>query len=940
MAPIAKQNKRILMNATPPAVTLDLPLVTPWAETEAATLAKMNVNRETGLTDAEIEQRLKDHGPNTLPDAAEETIFQALIAAFTDPLAIVLIGAAILSAVVGLVRQHPEELQQAALIMGIVIFMAVVSFLTDRSAGQALSRLKDLQKTFAKVVRNGLQQDIDSAKVVTGDILILTQGARVPADARVIQSVNASVNEAMLTGESEPRSKSVEPLGANTELSERINMIFAGTFIDTGNITAVVTATGLQTELGKIWSELNDADETQTPLQRQLDQLGRLLLIGTLVVCALVMVIYVVFQGRPLLDSLIVAVALAIAFIPEALGAVITIALALGVREMVQKHAIIRKLRAAEGLGSVSVVCTDKTGTITFGKMQATHLWTMETGAIPADQALLTQHNRELEKLLEVIRYNNNLADASELAFAALSELAGFSITVADRNRREHEIPFSSERKMMSTIHTSEAGRRAIRTKGAPDRLLMHSQSYLDGDAAKPLTETIAHDIRKAVSRFEEQGFRVFAFADRELTSDVTAFDAPPADSQLAHSQLAYNQLENHQLEHGLTFIGLVALSDPARPEVKTTVALLRKAGITAKMITGDSPRTALTIAKDVGLVPPDATLHDVIEGRELRDMTQGGADALSSADLARIAHTNVFARVTPGDKVTIVRALQRSGSLVAMTGDGVNDAPSLKQADVGIAMASGTDLAKDVSDVVLTGTYQAIAAAVQVGRTILYRTRLYIHALLSTNGAEVLLFILFAILGLPVPLTAVQLLVINVLGDSWLSMALAAEKEEPDVMEKPPRPANEPVITQYMIFSIMMQSIVAMIVMAAAFFLARQATGAFALGDTSPQALYALAFQQTAIFVAFMVQKILRSAFTARSLRYNLWQIGPFSNQWSLYAAILTFAIAVIAIYVFPIGMVALPLNLIGPLVLLGCIPPVVEEVVKFVLRMRHPTR
>jgi len=357
-------------------------------------------------------------------------------------------------------------------------------------------------------------------------------------------------------------------------------------------------------------------------------------------------------------------------------------------------------------------------------------------------------------------------------------------------------------------------------------------------------------------------------------------------------------------------------------------------------MITGDSPNTALSIAKDVGLVGEHGTLTDVIEGRELQRMSANGVDALKPEDVQKIRDVNVFARVTPSDKVTIVKALQKSGALVAMTGDGVNDAPSLKQADVGIAMSTGTDLAKDVSDVVLTGTYEAIASAVQVGRTILYRTRLYIHALLSTNGAEVLLFILAAIAGWPVPLTAVQLLVINVLGDSWLSMALAVEKEEHDVMKKPPRPSDEPVITRYMTFSIALQSVVAMVIMAAAFLYARGFTGSFGLDDSSAAAQEALALQQTAIFATFMVQKIIRSAFTARSLKYNLWEIGFFSNRWSLAAAALTLVIAVVAIYVVPIGMEPLPLTWLPTLIALGFVPPIVEELVKLVLRSGRSSR
>ncbi len=736
-----------------------------------------------------------------------------------------------------------------------------------------------------------------------------------PADARIVESVNAQVNESLLTGEPFDVSKIPDELPPTTPLSKRANMVYSGTFVTGGNITAVVTGTGVNTELGKIWSELRETQDTQTPLQKQLESLGNTLLFATLFVCVLIVIVYIVFQHYPVVDALVVAVALAIAFIPEALGAIITIALALGVREMVQKKAIIRHLRAAEGLGSVSVVCTDKTGTITYGRMSATHLWTFDTGEMRVANADWRQHLTEFSKLLDVIHLANNLADPSEVALGKLAELAGFNVNAQDRANREAEIPFSSERKMMSTVQVNASGRRALRTKGASDHLLARCTYCIRNGSQSPFEDAERAVVNEQVQQFEDQGFRVMAFADRDLSAEVKQFSTDD--------------------ESGLTFVGLVALSDPARPEVKATVHTLRKAGITAKMITGDSPNTALSIAKEVDLVFPDATLDQVLEGQEIQLLASKGVDRMSPETLQRFMVTNVFARVTPTDKVTIVKALQRGGALVAMTGDGVNDAPSLKQANVGIAMQSGTDLAKDVSDVVLTGTYEAIASAVQVGRTILYRARLYIHALLSTNAAEVCTFIVAALAGWPVPLTAVQLLVINLLGDSWLSIALATEKQEANAMSNPPRPANESVITRYMWASIGLQSIVATAIMSVAFLVAREHSRFFGLADSSAQAL---AIQQTAIFVVFMIQKILRSAFTARSLHYNLWEIGLFSNKWSLYAAGLTVVVAAAAIYILPVGMVPLPADIWPKLLALGLIPAVVEEVVKFVRKKLNP--
>jgi P-type Ca2+ transporter type 2C len=883
------------------------PNVTWWAQPETQVIAQFRTNEVSGLHENEVGVRRAQHGENKLPEEEKETWWQSLLEAFTDPLALILIVAAALSAGIGIARGESEELQQAFWILAIVVFMALIGYFTDRSASSALEKLKDLQKTFAKLIRGGKQVQVES------------QGSRVPADARVINAVNAVANEALLTGEPFDVSKSPEAIPADTPLAKRSNMVYAGTFVTGGNITAIVTETGIHTELGKIWTELQSTEDTQTPLQRQLEQLGKMLLIGTLIVCVLVVLIYVVVQNYPILDALVVAVALAIAFIPEALGAIITIALALGVREMVTRKAIIRKLRAAEGLGSVSVVCTDKTGTVTYGKMKATHLWTFDTGEVSTELTDLKQRGGEFRQLMTIIQLCNNLADPTENALAQLAELAGFTVSAEQRAERKGEVPFSSDRKMMSTAYNnSDSGAMRLYSKGATTKLLAKCRYVIKNNVQVPCTETDKQVILDQVQRFENEGYRVLALADADLPADVQTVD--------------------EEYEHDLTFAGLVALSDPPRPEVVKTVRQLRGAGITAKMITGDSPNTALSIARSVELVPGNATLNAVLEGVELQRMAANGVDNLKPEDVNRIVNTNVFARVTPSDKVTIVKALQRSGKLVAMTGDGVNDAPSLKQADVGIAMDGGTDLAKEVSDVVLTGTYEAIAAAVQVGRTILYRARLYIHALLSTNGAEVGMFIVAALAGFPVPLTAIQLLVINLLGDSWLSIALAAEKEEPNVMTKPPRPASEPVITPYMWFSIGLQSLVVTILMTIVFIVARDYTRS--MGMITAEGLdttEALAIQQTSIFVAFMVQKILRSAFTARSLEFNLWEIGFFTNRWSLIAAGVTIGIALAAIYILPVGMTPVPAAIVPTLFALGIVPPLVEEALKFIRRRQR---
>ncbi len=888
-----------------------------WSKTADQVTQELKTDPVNGLSVTEIATRQIEFGKNSLPEEERETVWQSLINAFKDPLALILTAAAIISAIVHISKGETSELQQSVWIMAIVVFMVLVGYFTDRSAGNELEKLKALQKTVARAVRGGKLVDLEASELVPGDAIVLKQGDRVPADARVIRSTNGSVSEALLTGEPEAKEKSPAPIPSTSELAQRDNMVFAGTYVESGNLDALVTSTGVNTELGKIWNELSAVEETETPLQKQLEQLGRLLMIGTLIVCVAVILIYVIFQSYNIIDALLVAVALAIAFIPEALGAIITIALALGVREMVTKRAIIRKLRAAEGLGSVSVVCTDKTGTITFGKMTVTHIWTLDTDQVNVEHQTLKRYSVELLRLMDVARLANNLSDPSELALGQLAEMAGFTITPEDRAARVKEFPFNSASKRMGVIHPEKLGA-TFRSKGAPEILLERCTHILYQGKPRAITPVDVERVRAQLAKFESQGYRVLAFAERELGAEHLNGHAPEFR------------------EDELTFVGLVALSDPARPEVAETVAKLREAGITAKMITGDSPITALSIAKSVGIVPQSASPSAVIEGRELAawEAETPGSDketvaAWSEDKIKRIADTHIYARVTPRDKVLIVQALQRANKLTAMVGDGVNDAAALKQADVGIAMSTGTDIAKDVSDVVLTGTYSAIAAAVQVGRTILYRTRLYTHALLSTNGAEVGLFIVAAIAGWAIPLTALQLLVINLLGDSWLSIALATEREEKDVMQKPPRPSDEPVITPYMWLSILVQSVLVTILMAISFVWAGDYARSAGLDAET-----GLALQRTAVFIMFMTQKVLRSAFTARSLRFNLWQIGFFSNKWSLLAAGITVVIAFAAIYVLNVGMTAPPSEIVPALIGLGLIPPVVEEAIKLARR------
>lgn len=873
----------------------------PWALSLSAVFERYK-SKQSGLTSKEATLRQASGGLNALPKEEKEPGFVSFIKTFLDPLTAILIVAAIVSALAGLFEHNPENINNAFLLLGIVIFMAVVSFATDRQADQALSKLKDLQKSYARVYRDGKLVEIESENLVAGDVVSLKEGDKVPTDGRIVECDRGEVNEMLLTGESSPVTKTVGILKASCHLSERTNMVFAGSHLESGNLIYVVTSIGTHTELGKIWQEIQNTDVSETPLQAQLNKLGNMLMAGTLVVCVAIVGIYI-YRGQPILEALVLAVALAIAFIPEALGAVITISLALGVREMVKHNAIIKRLRAAEGLGSVSIVCTDKTGTITFGKMTATHIWTAEGGSREVNGDHFAQGS-DIDRLVRVAHLCNDLGSPTEKALGELASRAGFEITADSRRTRVHELAFNSDRKMMTVVHNLESEPElSVLVKGAPDRLIDLSTHYLKGNKKMRLDVSVHKKILEAINKYEQKGYRVLAFADRELPYEY----------------------DTKRIEERLTFVGLVAISDPVRPEVRGTVDKMKRAGISAVMITGDSPITALAIAKDAGIVPEHAIDNDVLMGIDIDEMTKNGVNKISARDMERVVKTRVFARTSPNNKISIVKIFQRAGKLVAMSGDGVNDAPSLKQADVGIAMSNGTEITKEIADVILTGSYRAIAEAVEVGRTILHRTRLYTHALLSTNGAEVMLFVVAVALDWPAPLTAVQLLLINVLGDAWLSIALATEKADKDIMLLAPRKKTDNIITRYMYISIGVQSVVTTAILTIVFLVSREYAIVLGLSNEAT-----LILQQSAVFSTFMVQKILRSSFTARSLKFNLWQIGIFSNRWSVLAALATVVLAFMGLYVPVFGMAPIPVSLM-PLLLLGLIPPAVEEAIKF---------
>ncbi|MBI1854320.1 MAG: HAD-IC family P-type ATPase, partial [Chloroflexi bacterium] len=750
--------------------------------------------------------------------------------------------ASIISALLG-------EWVDASAILAIVILNTLLGIIQERRAEEALAALKQLAAPDAQVLRSGHRMTVSSRNLVPGDIVFLEAGNYVPADLRLLEAVNLRVEEASLTGESLPVQKNAATvLDRNIPLGDRRNTAFMGTLVSYGRGRGVVTSTGMHTQLGLIATMLQNVDTEETPLQRRLDQLGKTLSIGALFLVAVVFVValinytnigdvfinpvsYVKENLKEITDVFIIAISLAIAAVPEGLPAVVTISLALGMHEMIRRHALIRKLASVETLGSATVICSDKTGTLTQNEMTVTRLWSdgefievTGTGYIPQGDFKIKK------KIIDIANYpsaltalwlgvlNNDaelevtgasdmqqtyrvVGDPTEGALLVAASKAGaLHMDIDKAYPRENEIPFDSERKRMITVHDVRNPKPedpspfydkkirnwdVIAVKGAPDVVLDLCTRYQTmKDESKPLTPRKRKEIAAANDAMTKDALRVLGLAYR-VERDV------PDDP---------NKINTENLEKDLVFVGLVGMIDPPRAEVKPALERARQAGIRTVMITGDYPNTARAIAEAIGLLK---------RGRKVA--TGADLDAMSDAKLIReIEKTDVFARVSPEHKMRIVNALQANGEVVAMTGDGVNDAPAIKRSDIGVAMGiTGTDVAKETADMVLTDdNYASIVAAVEQGRVIYSNIRKFVFFLLSSNVAEIMIIFLATLAGLPAPLTAIQLLWLNLITDGAPALALAMEKGDPDIMSHKPRAKSEPIINRIMGVGITIQTI------------------------------------------------------------------------------------------------------------------------------------
>jgi Ca2+-transporting ATPase len=900
----------------------------------------LQTSLESGLTAAQATERLAEHGRNELREAPRPGLWRKLLEQFNSFIIWILIAAALISAVVG-------DWVEAAAILAIVLLNAILGLVQEHRAEQAMAALRRLAAPEAQVLRDGRRQVVRARELVPGDLVLLQAGNYVPADLRLVEAVNLRVEEAALTGESASVQKDAGlVLPEAAELGDRINMAYSGTLVSYGRGRGLVVATGMETQLGRIAGMLQAVEQETTPLQRRLDQLGKLLGWAALAVCSGVFVVGWA-RGFEVLEMFLVAVSLAVAAVPEGLPAVVTITLALGMREMIRRNALIRRLASVETLGSTTVICSDKTGTLTQNKMTATRLWVDGVrfeidgdGASPDGAFRVDSRGVDLKDYpgsttaLWVGALDNDaqfeqdeagrprvVGDPTEVALVVAASKAGLQRQELERAYpRVNEIPFDSNRKRMTTVHRVLDPRpedaspfyngdarawQVVATKGAPDIVLeLCSQVQTIRDQTRPLDEATRQAILRANDEMAGQALRVLALAYR-VESTAPAEVTPEA------------------LEHSLIFVGLIGIIDPPRPEVRPALETARQAGVRTLMITGDYPDTARAIAQQIGLLQAD---HQVLTGRALQEM--------SEAELTdQVLHTDVFARVSPAHKVRIVGALKANQQVVAMTGDGVNDAPALKRADIGVAMGiTGTDVAKATADMVLTDdNYASIVAAIDQGRVIYSNIRKFVFYLLSCNLAEILAILTAILAGLPSPLKPIQLLTLNLITDGAPALALGLEKGDPDIMRRPPRPAREPIINREMWLGIAIQTLAIAAVTLAAFLIGlRLEPGNLPLAET--MAFSTLSFSE------------LLRAFTARSERYALLRIGLFSNR-SMLLAVASSALILMAVIYLPLLEPLFDTAALGwrewryvlPLLF---VPAVAAELTKAALRRRSPSR
>jgi len=843
----------------------------PASRTAAEVLGELGVSVQGGLSEEEARRRLEEFGPNVLERRSQEGVFGLLWRQVNDPLIWVLLASAALAIALG-------EVTDALVVLGVVVLNAIIGFVQEYRAGKAIEALIDLVPRTATVIRAGARIQVPAAEVVPGDVVALASGDKVPADMRVVASRSLQADESALTGESTPVEKGPDPVAPDAPVADRTGMVHGGTLVTYGTGTAVVVATAGDTELGRISSMLSEATEVETPLTRQIAVVSKWL---TLAISAVAVLLFALalLRGYPLVDATLAAITLAVAAIPEGLPAIITIALAIGVRRMARRRAIVRRLPAVETLGSTTVICTDKTGTLTRNEMTVTELWTPSSGALAVsgagyepegelsrDGQKVEEPPKDLRELLLAGLLCNDAGlsrdesggwrvsgDPTEGALIVAARKLGIDGETARRERpRRDAIPFESELQYMATLNETPEDGAYVYLKGAPEVVLERCEGALGG----PLEPGL---VLEQVERMSGRGVRVLALARK-------AAGEP-------------DRLADESVEGGFELLGLQGMVDPPREEAIEAVGACHRAGITVKMITGDHAGTAAAIGQQVGLVPE----HDAsaLTGRQLDALDDGRFDEAASS-------TNVFARVAPEHKIRLVRSLQGGGEVAAMTGDGVNDAPALKQADIGVAMGiTGTDVSKESADIVLADdNFASIAAAVEEGRRVYDNLVKALAFVLPTNIGEALI-VLLAVAFFPVidgapllPVQPTQILWINMVATVTLALPLAFEAREPGLMDRPPRDPKAPVLDRFLLIRTV---VVALLMTAGAIGLFLFAYyGQVGRGVPAAQALAAAQTMAVTSIVLFQIFYLIE----CRSLRGSVLEMGLWSNPW-IYAGI-----------------------------------------------------
>lgn len=890
-----------------------------YRSTKYETLSQLQTSIDEGLSQLEAENRMKKYGLNELKEEDRKGFVSKLIEQFKDFLVIILIIASIISFAV-------EERADGIIILAIVVINALLGLYQEGRAEKALEDLKKMAAPNAKVIRDGNATIVPANSLIPGDVVLLESGDIVPADLRLVQSSNLKIEEASLTGESVPVEKDSNILfEKEVALGDRTNMAFMSTIVTYGRGKGVVVNTGHDTEIGKIATMIQSLDDESTPLQKNLNKLGKYLGIACIIVCILVFSIGI-FQGRDLLQMFMVAISLAVAAIPEGLPAIVTIVLALGMNRMVKRNAIVKKLLAVETLGCTTVICSDKTGTLTQNEMTAVKAYTdgkvfdiTGTGYEPKGDfkidgnliavkdivgldMLTTIGALCNDAVLEKIDDGHKiLGDPTEGALITLARKRNvYKDEINKKFPRIDEIPFDSDRKMMTTFHSNYIPNKIVSfTKGAPDIVISRCDTvYINGEV-KPLTDKLREEIFNINSQFSKKALRVLAFAFKQ------------------HDGLP-NNITSETIENKMVFVGLVGMIDPPREEAKEAIKLCKKAGIQIIMITGDYKETAYAIAKELGIIEYE---DEAIMGREL--------DNTSHEELKELVkHKRVYARVSPEHKVRIISALKANGEITAMTGDGVNDALALKRADIGVAMGiAGTDVAKNTAEVILIDdNFASIVAAVEEGRIIYSNIKKFVFFLLSCNIGEILIVFLSILFNLPVPLIPIQLLWLNLVTDSFPALALGMEKGEPEIMEEPPRDPKESILDKGMVRAIVFQS--------AAIAIGSLLAYRWGLKTYGTQNL---TIPRTITFATLITAELLR-AYSSRSEKHTILEIGIFSNRTLTYATIVSFVLLIAVIYLpalqpifktYPLGFSDWQIILLHSL-----LPLVVGEVYKLFIR------